>query len=159
MFSLAYPLCCIYIVTIIFIYNIKLPWNFDYYAALSITRTPSSDFCHNAKIYRPMYNTHPHFWRDRRQACIWPCIALPHSNCLDVAGMLALPVATKHCHHAPSPLTPRSAAADKTSSGSASLTGECVTIRFHGGQLTGMQCPLSVGCSVTVRRTCSRYSL
>ena len=29
---------------------------------------------------------------------------------------------------------------EQTSSGSESLTGECVAIRFHGGRLTGMQC-------------------
>ena len=47
-----------------------------------------------------MYNAHPDF--KPGQVCIWPCIALPRSNCLDVAGVLALSVATKHCH-CPSP--------------------------------------------------------
>jgi len=123
----------------------------------SITRTPSSDFCHNAKIYRPMYNAHPDFWPG--QACIWPCIALPHSNCLDVAGVLTLSVATKHYHHALLPTHTSIGCCRQTSSGSESLTGECFTARFHGGRLTGMQCMLSVCCSVTVRCTCSRYSL
>jgi len=131
--------------------------NFIYNMPPSITRTPGSDFCHNAKIYRPMYNAHPNFWPG--QACIRPCIALPRSNCLDVAGVLALSVATKHCHRAPLPTHAPIGCCRQTSSGSESLTGECVAIRFHGGWLTAMQCTLSVGCSVTVRHTCSRYSL
>jgi len=51
----------------------------------------------------------PTFEWDRR---VSGRIALPRSNCVDVAGVLALSVATKHCHWPISPLTPRLAAAD-----------------------------------------------
>jgi len=73
------------------------------------------------------------------------CVStMPRSNCLDVAGVLALSVAIKHCHRAP--LSPHSRLDQllQTSSGSELLTGEPVAIRFHGGRLTGMHCTFSV---------------
>ena len=93
-----------------------------------------------------MYNAHPDFWPG--QACIWPCIALPRSTCLDVAGVLALSVATEHCHCASLSTLASIGCCRQTSSGSESLTDECVVIRFHGGRLANMQCTPSVGCSI-----------
>ena len=102
----------------------------------------------------------PTFDRDRRVS--GRVSTLPRSNCLDVAGVLALSVANKHCHHSPLPTHSLiSCWCRQTSSGSESLTGHAPLSDFTEADLPACRAMsmLSVGCSVTVICTCSRYSL
>ena len=80
-------------------------------------------------VYLAMYCTAPLNlpWRSRRVSSICSNWTLP--PCLSLHSRL-----DRLCR--------------QTSSGSESLTDECVAIRFHGGRLTNMQCTPSVGCSI-----------